>query len=108
MEIVERVLGLLGKRPEEWIEHVPDRPNHDRRYLIDPAKLESRARLAAAGRLRRGTRGDRAWYVDHRAWWEAILARTGDLAFDWTAGARATRSGSRNPPQDSTAPRTPT
>ena len=27
------------------------------------------------------------WYVDHRAWWEAILARTGNLAFDWAAGA---------------------
>ena len=28
------------------------------------------------------------WYVDRRDWWEAILARTGELAFDWSRGAR--------------------
>jgi dTDP-glucose 4,6-dehydratase len=86
MEIVERVLSLLGKRPEDWIEHVPDRPNHDRRYLIDPAKLENQLSWKPLVAFDQGIEETVKWYVDHRAWWEAILARTGNLAFDWAAG----------------------
>lgn len=84
LDIVERVLAHLGKRPADWIEHVPDRPNHDRRYLIDPAKLESELDWKPAIDFEQGIEETVRWYVDHRAWWEAILARTGELAFDWT------------------------
>ncbi len=86
LAIVERVLGLLGKRPEDWIEHVPDRPNHDRRYLIDPAKLETELGWKPQVEFDQGIEETVKWYVDHRDWWEAILARTGNLAFDWAAG----------------------
>lgn len=87
LEIVRAVLELLGKRPEEWIEHVPDRPNHDRRYLIDPAKLEAELGWRPAVEFAAGLEATVRWYVDHRPWWESILARTGDLQFDWAAGA---------------------
>jgi len=40
LEIVTRVLDHLGLDPAEWVEHVADRPNHDRRYLIEPGKIE--------------------------------------------------------------------
>jgi dTDP-glucose 4,6-dehydratase len=83
LEIVERVLTLLGKRPAEWIEHVADRPNHDRRYLIDPRKIETSLGWRPQVDFERGLEATVRWYVDHRAWWEAILARTGELAFDW-------------------------
>ncbi|MEO8276892.1 MAG: dTDP-glucose 4,6-dehydratase [Thermoanaerobaculia bacterium] len=89
MTIVERVLGLLGKRPADWIEHVPDRPNHDRRYLINPEKLERQLDWKPKVDFAEGMEETVRWYVDNRAWWEAILARTGDLAFDWTAGTAA-------------------
>jgi dTDP-glucose 4,6-dehydratase len=88
LEIVRRVLEHLGKRPEEWIEHVPDRPNHDRRYLIDPTKLETQLGWRPSVDFERGIEETVRWYVDQRAWWERILARKGALAFDWTAGAR--------------------
>jgi len=48
LAIAELILQRLGKDPEEWIEHVADRPNHDRRYLIEPAKLEREPGCAAA------------------------------------------------------------
>jgi dTDP-glucose 4,6-dehydratase len=83
LEIVERVLGHLGKKPADWIEHVPDRPNHDRRYLIDPAKLENQLGWRPTIEFERGIESTVRWYVDHRDWWESILARKGDLAFDW-------------------------
>ncbi len=88
LEIVRRVLELLGKVPAEWIEHVPDRPNHDRRYLIDPGKIESTLGWRPQVDFERGLEATVKWYVDQRAWWEAILARTGELAFDWSRGAR--------------------
>ena len=95
LEIVRAVLGLLGKRPEDWIEHVPDRPNHDRRYLIDPAKLEGALGWRPAIEFGPGLESTVRWYVDHRGWWEAILARTGDLDFQWSAGpgANSARNG---------------
>jgi hypothetical protein len=40
LALAELILQRLGKDPEEWIEHVADRPKHDRRYLIESAKLE--------------------------------------------------------------------
>ncbi len=90
LEIVQRVLELLGKRPGEWIEHVPDRPNHDRRYLIDPAKLETALGWRPEIEFERGLEETVRWYVDQPEWWQAILARTGELSFDWSRGA-ATR-----------------
>ena len=44
---------LPGARPRrELIRFVADRPGHDQRYAIDPAKAEARTRLARAGELR--------------------------------------------------------
>lgn len=39
LEVVRMVLNELGK-PESLIAFVSDRPGHDRRYAIDPAKTE--------------------------------------------------------------------
>jgi hypothetical protein len=41
LQIVRRVLAALDLDPDEWTEHIPDRPNHDRRYVITPKKLET-------------------------------------------------------------------
>jgi dTDP-glucose 4,6-dehydratase len=75
LAICRRVLELLGKRPEEWIEHVPDRPNHDQRYLIDPSKLEQRLGWKPSIEFDRGIDETVRWYVDRRSWWQDILVR---------------------------------
>jgi len=98
LEIVRAVLELLGKRPEDWIEHVADRPNHDRRYLIEPAKLERALGWRPAVPFEQGLEQTVRWYVEHRSWWEAILARTGELAFDWGAGAAGSAPTGNPPP----------
>jgi len=38
LELTHALLEILGKGPE-WIEHVADRPGHDRRYAIDAGKI---------------------------------------------------------------------
>ena len=40
LEVVKTILKALGK-PESLIKFVTDRPGHDRRYAIDPTKIET-------------------------------------------------------------------
>ncbi len=40
LEVVKTILKVLGK-PESLITYVKDRPGHDRRYAMDPTKLET-------------------------------------------------------------------
>ncbi|HEX2574902.1 MAG TPA: dTDP-glucose 4,6-dehydratase, partial [Aquihabitans sp.] len=63
-------LGLDGSR----VEHVVDRPGHDRRYAVDTSKIEALGHAPSRpfeGALEATVR----WYVDHRAWWEPLLER---------------------------------
>ncbi len=85
LEIVSQVIRLLGKEPDEWIEHVADRPNHDRRYLINPAKVETELGWRAEVVFEAGLEQTVAWYVDNEEWWQAILQRSTGLQFDWSA-----------------------
>jgi dTDP-glucose 4,6-dehydratase len=85
LEIVSQVIRLLGKVPDEWIEHVADRPNHDRRYLINPAKVENELGWKAEVPFDAGLEQTVGWYVDHEDWWQSILQRSTGLQFDWSA-----------------------
>ena len=59
MEVADRILAALGK-PESLKTIVPDRPGHDRRYVLDASKLRTRARLGALHRLGAGPGRHRA------------------------------------------------
>lgn len=83
LEIVTRVLGLLNRDPAEWIEHVADRPNHDRRYLINPAKIEAQLGWAPQVDFESALEETVKWYVDNEAWWTAIFESKGELQTDW-------------------------
>jgi dTDP-glucose 4,6-dehydratase len=85
LEVVSQVIRLLGKEPDEWVEHVADRPNHDRRYLINPEKIEKELGWKPEVPFDEGLEQTVRWYVDHEAWWQAILERSGSLQFDWSA-----------------------
>ncbi|MEZ5295433.1 MAG: dTDP-glucose 4,6-dehydratase [Ilumatobacteraceae bacterium] len=74
-DITERLLALTG-RDESFIEWVPDRLGHDRRYSVDIEKI-----TALGWRLERdfdaGLEHTVEWYRDHRDWWEPLKARAG-------------------------------
>ncbi len=70
MELVRRILDLTGASPD-LVEHVKDRPGHDRRYAVDSSKVRELG-WAPAHRFDDGLRATVDWYRDNRAWWEPI------------------------------------
>ena len=57
------------------IRFVSDRPGHDFRYEIDPSRAEKALEWRAPHDFDTGLRRTVQWYVDNRAWWEAIRAK---------------------------------
>ena len=73
-EIADVVLGELGK-PPELKTIVPDRPGHDRRYVLDWTKIRAELGWQPQVPFDRGIAETVRWYADHRAWWEPLLDR---------------------------------
>ncbi|MEC9345084.1 MAG: dTDP-glucose 4,6-dehydratase [Pseudomonadota bacterium] len=59
--------AAIGPR-EQLITFVADRPGHDRRYAIDPAKIEAELGWTPALGFAEGIAQTVAWYVEHRDW----------------------------------------
>lgn len=74
LEVVQAILKSLDK-PEGLIEFTQDRLGHDRRYAINPEKLE-RLGWQPIYTFEDGLYQTVQWYLDNRNWWENIL--TGD------------------------------
>ncbi len=77
------ILHHLGRDPVDWIEHVADRPNHDRRYLIEPSKLETELGWRPREDFATGLAQTIDWYVANQSWWQDILHRKGELQIAW-------------------------
>ncbi len=73
IDVVRTILRLLGK-PETLITYVKDRPGHDRRYAIDPAKIHRELGWLPTTSYEEGMEKTVAWYLSHRPWWENILS----------------------------------
>ncbi|HEU4704313.1 MAG TPA: dTDP-glucose 4,6-dehydratase [Sphingomicrobium sp.] len=80
LQVVEAVCDLLdSRRPldgnrshRELIEFVEDRPGHDRRYAIDPAKIEQELGWRAQENFESGLAKTVDWYLDNEWWWRPI------------------------------------
>jgi dTDP-glucose 4,6-dehydratase len=73
-EIADRVLELAGK-PASLKKIVPDRPGHDRRYLLDATKIREELGWTASHDFGEGLAETVAWYQANRDWWEPLKAR---------------------------------
>jgi dTDP-glucose 4,6-dehydratase len=74
MTVIRRIVALAGAQ-ESQIEHITDRPGHDRRYSLSSEKVRA---LGWSPRVRfdEGLEQTVAWYRDNAWWWEPI--RSGD------------------------------
>ena len=71
IEVVRRILRLCD-RPESLIEHVPDRPAHDRRYALTSAKIRAETEWTPAWRFDKGLRETIQWYRANPGWVERM------------------------------------
>jgi len=67
----ELVPDPAGPR-KRLIRFVTDRPGHDFRYAIDPARAEAVLDWRPRFDFETGLRHTLRWYLDHRPWWQAI------------------------------------
>ncbi|MFQ5457866.1 MAG: dTDP-glucose 4,6-dehydratase [Myxococcota bacterium] len=71
LDIARTLLKLTGK-PEELLQHVTDRPGHDRRYAMDYGKLERETGWRPRVGLAEGLAATVKWYAENRPWWEKV------------------------------------
>ena len=91
LEVVKTILKALGK-PESLIRYVTDRPGHDRRYAIDPTKLETELGWKPKYTFDTGIPMTIDWYLNNREWWEHILSGAYANYFDEMYGKRLAES----------------
>lgn len=73
LQVVKTVLKELGKS-EDLITYVTDRPGHDRRYAIDPAKIHAELGWEPLTLFDEGIKKTIKWYLENREWWEHIIS----------------------------------
>jgi len=72
IDVVKAILHQLGK-PESLINYVTDRPGHDMRYGIDPAKINKELGWYPVTKFEDGLSLTIKWYKDNDTWWKNVL-----------------------------------
>jgi dTDP-glucose 4,6-dehydratase len=85
MEIADAILDVLGK-PASLKQIVPDRPGHDRRYLLDATKIRTELGWEPLIDFEEGLADTVRWYADHRSWWEPLRERAPIEEAAWARG----------------------
>jgi dTDP-glucose 4,6-dehydratase len=73
-QIADAVLAHLGK-PPSLKTIVPDRPGHDRRYVLDWSKIRRELGWEPTVDWEQGLAETIDWYAGNRAWWEPLRER---------------------------------
>lgn len=83
LDLVKMICALLdemkpGAKPYgDLITFVTDRPGHDMRYAIDPARIRTELGWRPSVTLPEGLRKTVRWYLDNEDWWRALQNREG-------------------------------
>jgi dTDP-glucose 4,6-dehydratase len=78
LEIAKIILRELGKS-EELLTFVADRPGHDRRYAIDPAKIERELGWSPKYDFATAIPETIRWYKEHQTWAKKLETRKAEL-----------------------------
>ncbi|MBU1178430.1 dTDP-glucose 4,6-dehydratase [Patescibacteria group bacterium] len=73
-EIADSVLSALDL-PQSMKTYVPDRPGHDRRYLLDSSKIRTEFGWKPLIDFANGLRETVQWYVKNGWWWQKLKGR---------------------------------
>lgn len=83
LDLVHMICKILdAKRPgvapyAQHITFVADRPGHDLRYAIDPARIRDELGWRPSVTLEQGLELTVQWYLDNEGWWQALQNRKG-------------------------------
>jgi dTDP-glucose 4,6-dehydratase len=83
IDLVRMLCAILDrKRPKatpyaDQITFVTDRPGHDARYAIEPARIREELGWRPSVTLEQGLELTVDWYLANEAWWRPLLARDG-------------------------------
>jgi dTDP-glucose 4,6-dehydratase len=83
IDLVRKICALLdARRPDsaphaDLITFVEDRPGHDLRYAIDATRIRDELGWEPSVTLDEGLALTVDWYLENRAWWEALQSRDG-------------------------------
>jgi dTDP-glucose 4,6-dehydratase len=72
IDVVTAIVDLLGK-PRSLIQFVTDRPGHDLRYAIDPAKISRELGWTPVTAFEDGLKKTIDWYLNNEKWWREII-----------------------------------
>lgn len=71
LDLVRLILKKLGK-PETLIQHVGDRPAHDRRYGLDSSHIRSELGWKPSHSFEQGIDLTIDWYQKNQGWWKKL------------------------------------
>jgi dTDP-glucose 4,6-dehydratase len=81
IELVKQILEIIAEKTGQnkddlmkLIVYVKDRPGHDRRYSIDPSKIEGEIGWEPEVQFAEGLTQTVEWYISNRKWWEHIIS----------------------------------
>ncbi len=83
IDLVRMICAILDrKRPDaaphdHLIRFVADRPGHDARYAIDPARIRADLGWRPSVTLAEGLERTVDWYLANEGWWRALQSRPG-------------------------------
>jgi dTDP-glucose 4,6-dehydratase len=86
-QIADLVLDELGL-PASLKTTVPDRPGHDRRYLLDSTKIRRELSWQPKIPFDTGIRETIRWYEANRHWWQPLRDRSPVNEAAWTTQSR--------------------
>jgi dTDP-glucose 4,6-dehydratase len=75
-DLLDRLEVARAGDRQRLIKFVTDRPGHDKRYAIDPSKLEKTLGWRAKETFETGLEKTVRWFLNNRSWWEHILRHT--------------------------------
>lgn len=73
-DLLDELRPRAGGSYRNLVTFVTDRPGHDRRYAIDPSRLEQELGWSAGHSLASGLRETVRWYLEHGDWIDDIRA----------------------------------
>lgn len=85
LQLVQTLCAILDEmRPKaggtsysDQITFVRDRPGHDARYAIDPARIRDELGWRPSVTVEEGLRRTVHWYLENESWWRALQTRAG-------------------------------